>query len=96
MLSARTADKHPHIRAVERLVRGISRITPHARHHTRGRDDEQRVDLDHHGRQRFDQLVKRRDDQPLDLILMCFVKFLAVLQAVELQKVDPFCGKACE
>ena len=82
------AEEQPQVGAVERLILGIPCIAPHARHHARGRNDELGIDREHGRRHLFDQLVKGLDSQPFDLIFMGFVKFLAVLQSVELQQVD--------
>ena len=45
-----------------------------------GTGDELRVDLDHLRRHFRDQFVKGRMDKSLDLVLVCIVKFFAVLQ----------------
>ena len=40
--------------------------------------------------------VWRLDAERLDLFFVRFIKFLVIMQAVELQQVDALCGKACE
>ena len=96
MLTARSAEEKPHIRAVERLVLGVSGVTAHARNHARGHGDELRVDLLHDRRHLLDQLIKWCDGEFFDLCLVFFVKILAVLQAVKRKQVNACRGKACE